>query len=290
MHKFRCVLLFGCSILLGAKVLSTVEPAAIATLSSGEVLVLDSVQGVVKISERGRSQVVRGFEAFQGADLATAPSDGGESVFVTLQIRFKSDVPFSRLCRWTVAGKRTGEWLLGNGAGILAGVAVDPRQQIAYCSDVRSKTIYKLNLNKPGAKFEPISRINGTPGALILDAKRRRLLVADVETGKILAVGIDSGQVDTLLDKGSIVEPVALAFDESRDRLYIADAAKRRVWFGNAAADRLKIEQFAKSQGFSEPVGLAVGRDGTLWVADRGSRLLLLLTPDGASRQKIPLK
>ena len=141
------------SILFCANAFAALEPAAVAVLSSGEVVVLDPVQGIFKISASGSTRVVSGFGVFQGADLVTAASDGGESFFVTQQIRFQSSDPFARLGRWTLGGKASGQWSLSQAGGVLAGVAIDPEHQIAYCSDSRSRTVYQVDLRRRDSPF-----------------------------------------------------------------------------------------------------------------------------------------
>src|SRR5207244_1858274 len=101
--------------------------------------------------------LVPDFGGFQPVDFTTAPSAGGESVFVSLVVRFSSDAPFSRLQRWTVTGKKTGEWALRQ-VGRLAGVAVDASQQIVYCSDSRLGQIYQVDLKSKQPVFATLAK------------------------------------------------------------------------------------------------------------------------------------
>src|SRR5207244_3788829 len=86
----------------------SLDPDAVTVLSNGQVAVLDRSHGVFVFTGGKTLHLVPDFGGFQPVDFTTAPSAGGESVFVSLVVRFSSDAPFSRLQRWTVTGKKTG--------------------------------------------------------------------------------------------------------------------------------------------------------------------------------------
>ncbi len=284
MSEFRAVsALTSCLFLLGAVSLFATDPAAVAALTSGDLAILDASEGIVKVSGASKSQLVPNFGVFRAIDFTAARLADGDALFVTLHLQQKANTTFTRLSRWSATGRKTGEWPLRVPGGVLAGVAVDQRQQIVYCSDSHLGEIYKLDLKNRQPSFVSLLRVRepGTLGPMVFDARRQRLLVADVKKGRILAVTLSDNRVDVLLDQGTIREPLALALDSATDRLYIADATKGLVWVGSVAGTRLTAKPFSTSYRFREPVGLAwSGR--TLWVLDRETKRLSQFAADGS--------
>jgi DNA-binding beta-propeller fold protein YncE len=285
-----CLPLAFAFIVFGTVSLSATEPEAVKTLSSGELAILN-VKGIERVSiSNARSSLVKDFGVFQAGEFAVVPSAGGDTFLVPLQMRIRADGLFARLSRYTSAGRQTAEWPLRVVGGLLGGITVDTRNQIAYCSDSRLNVVYKLELNNTHASFTTLVRIRdaGILGPVVLDARRGRLLIADVERGTILSVMLDSRKVEVVLDAGMMAEPVSMAIDPVNDRLYIADASRSRVWVGTPSGTKWKVTSMTVTQQLKQPISVALVPDGSLWVADRGrQKIWLFATADGKTLRTV---
>jgi len=270
-----CLFLFGTSALFAA------DPVAVTALPSGELLVVDGSRGIVKVHGSAKSNLIQNFGLFEATDLTAARLADGDAFFVTLRLRDNSTANFSRLSRRSTTGREVNQWTLQIPGGALAGVAIDPVAQIAYCSDSHYGVIYKLDLKRRQSSFDSIVRVRdpGTLGPMVFDAKRQRLIVADVKQGRILAVTLANKNVSVLLDEGTIREPTALALDPATDRLYIADATKGRVWVASMAVPRLAPKTFGTYR-FREPIGVTWS-NGILSVVDRETKRLSQFAANG---------
>ncbi len=131
------------------------------------------------------------------------------------------------------------------------------------------------------------------PSAVAVDS-RGTLYIADTFNHRIRVVEAPTGIIRTLAgagaarfsgdggpaDKAALNEPVALALDEQRDLLYIADQANYRVrvvdletgrittYAGNGERDYDGDGQKAVHAALSGPSGLALDADGNLYIAD----------------------
>jgi sugar lactone lactonase YvrE len=265
------------------------DPVAVAVRSNGEVVVVDRIRGLFVVGGRTPLHPVSTFGVFEPVDFAPA-STGGDTYFVSLVVRVASDTSFSRLVRYTLAGRKTGEWPLQQG-GRIAGVAVDASQQVVYCSDSRSGQVYQLDLNRPNAALTTFATVRdaGSLGSVVFDARGQRLLVADIEKNRILAIRLRDKHVDVLVQDAPFTEPSALALDPDRNRLFVADAARRRLWVVGLTAP-MAVTAFAPRESFREPVSIALSPGGaSLWVADRGQRQLTQLSADGRLLRRLSL-
>ncbi len=131
------------------------------------------------------------------------------------------------------------------------------------------------------------------PSAVAVDGKGT-LYIADTFNHRIRIVEASTGLIRTLAgtgaarfcgdgwppDKYALNEPVALALDEQRGRLYIADLANYRVRMlelktgvlstcaGSGGQDYDGDGQPAKQAGLTGPSGLALDAEGNLYIAD----------------------
>lgn len=124
-----------------------------------------------------------------------------------------------------------------------------------------------------------------------------RLFIADGGSGRILSVASD-GRIAVLLDRRECPiavcpqRPQTLALDGSGG-LYFADAAANRVWRMRLDGTAVEVvagtgDQASSPDGalaseapLAAPQGLAVGPDGTLYVAERAGRRVRTITRDG---------
>lgn len=267
------------------------DPASVVVLTSGELAILDASAGISKVSGTAQTKLVESFGLFQPVDLASARVGNQDSILVTLRLTQAAKTSFSRLSRLLPNGKQVAEWPLGLPGGALVGVTFDPRTSIAYCSDSQLGNIYRLDLRKPQASLTTFATIRepSTLGPIVVDVKRHRLLVADVRRGRIFAVALGNGRVTTVLDTGTVREPLGMAIDPAFDRLYIADATKERVWVGRFdAKGGLTVKSFETTYKFREPTSVALS-GGFLWVVDREAKQVVQLSHDGFVRKLINL-
>lgn len=274
-----------CFALAAAVPALALEPVAVASFGTTEVAVLDP-RMIVRVTGAQPAVVVKNFGIFEASEFAT----DGASYFVSVSAPVKSSDPFARVMRFNGAGKRIAEWPIGSMGASPAGIAIDSERAIVYCVDSRGGEIFQLNLRAKQPAFTTLLRIpeSGIFGPLIYDAARRRLLVGDARKGRIFAVGVADSRVDILLDSGTVVEPAAMAID-ANGTLYVADAAKARVWIGSLTATKLALRAFGTSDALREPVGVTLTNDGSVWVADRGARTLYQFARNGQRRRKIAL-
>ena len=131
------------------------------------------------------------------------------------------------------------------------------------------------------------------PSAVAVDS-RGTLYIADTFNHRIRIVEAQTGIIQALAGTGAarfsgdgwpadtmaLNEPVALALDEQRGRLYIADLANYRVrmmelktgvistYAGNGVQDYDGDGQPARQAGLTGPSGLALDAEGNLYIAD----------------------
>jgi sugar lactone lactonase YvrE len=164
-------------------------------------------------------------------------------------------------------------------------VAVDPEARLGYVSYVNKEGragIYKLDVRRPGAPPIPFTTIRGSSrlGAIALDPKRRRLLVADAVGGSVYAVDLAKGNPLTFARK--VGKVAALAVDVNKERLLVAEATRGQILaFGlDSPSDRRGVPlPFKGSQGLR---GLTIDTRGTLWVADMDKGTVAQLAMDGS--------
>ena len=285
-----CQLLWAAVLPLSA---AEAEPTALSLLPSGDLVILDADQGLFLLSTRSGQVRPLGqrFGPCVAMDMAGALLDGGESLFVTMSPRASSLRGSSsqaskgggqtQLVRFNAAGQRTGEWTLPNSLARLSGIAVDPQKRVAYVANTQPPEVYRVDLSRPRTPMVPMPGVRGAErlGSMVLDARRNRLLIADPYLGRVYAYDLDKGYAEVLLEK--VGEVGGLALDPTTDRLYIADSAGRRVLVSSLTGKSTAPVPFGLRLPLDEPLGLALGGDGGLWVADKDDEEVLRLSPTG---------
>lgn len=285
MRRITLSLLGGCLLLLGGIVEiegAGIVPVALTVLNSGEILILDSQQGVFWYRSESRKATLafNGFGIYDGVDFSSGKIGVGEFVFVSKVARSQSIG--ARVVQYDLLGNRKGEWVLSPWKGRCSGVAVDPSTLTGYVASPGSSEVLSFDLRKPGSALVPLGKIPKSIalGPMILDGKRRRLLVADDGLGKIITLALDTGRSDILATE--VGEPLALAIDVKSDELFIADSLHKQVLsMSLAQGNNGKVGVFAKLKEFREPSGLAIASDGGVWVGDSWARALFLFSRDG---------
>lgn len=259
-------------------------PIALAILSRGDLIVLDTDDGPLRLSP-GANRVSRLASvpgAITYADLVVGEVGGRESIFTTLS-RSVSNLTRNQL-RWLDgSGKTVKTWDL-LGPGHFTGLALDSKRQQIYVANSDTGEIFRIELNAPRAtpgRFVSIRNAEGL-GAMVIDERRNRLLVGDSFRGTIHAVDLKTRQIE-LFGK-NLGEPSAFAIDPASDRLFVADAAGGRIWVRSLEAASSPFQVFVK-KGLDDPAGLAVARDGTVWVGDQDGGALMSFSKTGTRLQ-----
>ena len=176
------------------------DPIAVAVLKTGDVAILDSRRGVFVLSgDKIAPRPVVTFPFVEAFDFTVAPSLEGDSFFIS-STRPTGFTTLSELSRYTMNGHKTGGWSF-HAIGQLGGIAVDGSQQIVYGSNSRLGVIYQLDLQRKNPAWVSLVKIRdfGTLGPIVFDAKRQRLLVADIDKRRVFSIGLLDKRVRVLL-------------------------------------------------------------------------------------------
>ncbi len=162
------------------------------------------------------------------------------------------------------------------------GVATDG--PMIYVADPGTQALWALD---PGAgKFRRIREAGESrlisPVAVAV-GRKGRLYLADSYLAKVFVYDAEGALTRTLVHP-EFRRPAGLAYDATRDRLYVADSGAHRIWV--FAGDGRPIGAFGQrgtgDGEFNFPTHLAVGRDGTLYVTDALNFRLQMFNADGS--------
>ena len=165
-------------------------------------------------------------------------------------------------------------------------------QGISVCRD----TIYLTDPGRPRVlvyareqkRFTALSANDAHPWQVptsVIGLQDGTLFVADA-VGAVYRVEADLKSV-TRLPWAELRRPVAVAVDESRDRLYVADAERHQILWGNLDGTyRGAIGRRGVRLGeFNFPTHLTVTADGDLYVTDAMNFRVQRFGPDGRPRR-----
>lgn len=208
----------------------------------------------------------------------------------------------------TVAGQGTGETQASTAPSLHSAPAHDDSDPLADPVTMKDDKVVQLADQSGTVRFlvgtAEKGRFKGDggpaaaatlnfPSAVAVDS-RGTLYIADTFNHRIRIVEAPTGIIRTLAgtgaarfsgdggpaDKAALNEPVALALDEQRDLLYIADQANYRVrvvdletgrittYAGNGEREYDGDGQKAVHAALSGPSGLALDTEGNLYIAD----------------------
>lgn len=177
-------------------------------------------------------------------------------------------------------------WLVGGSSGEAfvrpTGVAADARA--LYVADPGAAALWLFDLQRK--RCRRIQRAGQerllSPVAVAL-GERQSVFLADSSLAKVFHIDLRGNCLRSIV-LPAMRRPAGVAFDASRNRLYIADSAAHTIWV--ARADGTLIGSIGKrgtgSGEFNFPTHVAVDASGTLYVTDALGFRLQLFAPDGA--------
>lgn len=307
------------------------DPFGIAFDKHSNVIVADGGQSnrIIRITEKGEVQTIAGStEGFADGSALEArfntPSgividkDGNIIIADTSNNRIRKLSTDGRVS--TIAGSGTGGFKDGAAGEAQfdgpTGVAVDKQGAIfvadAYNDRVRKITtdgnvITVAGAGSPGfADGDAASAMFDTPSGIAVD-KDGNAFVADTGNGAIRKI-TPQGEVATIAKRDENTENAAIPIGRpigiviTHDGfLFVADAGSNRIvrispeanvdsYAGRSAGF---ADGFGLNASFNAPSGMAVGRDGVLYVADAQNYLIRMITPvaarpTGAAENKEP--
>ncbi len=165
----------------------------------------------------------------------------------------------------------------------------DARKGKLYLAD--AEALYVADLSKKKPRPEVLTKLD-TSGELAwirMDPRSGDLLLPDSGSGRLYAIRVAQKPPRVELLAEGLGRPVDVAVDAQNGLLYVADAKGPQIWRLQCERDRCGAPQvFTRSKEIMAPTrGLAVGPDGTLWVADPKARKIFALGPDGQIRRTI---
>jgi len=260
------------------------QPGGLLALRSGEVVVLDWERGLLRLLPKTGVTGAWADFPIPGAAALSLKSSGGEEVYLT-QLRVWASEESTYLLRLDNRGGIRTEWHMPHSLGLLAGMAVAPGGGVAYLASPRRTEIYRLQLDTKRTSpnniaLNPIATIPRatTLGAIVVDAKRDRILAADPIDGVVYYLPSAGGAAVKLV--GGLGEPGSLAIDALTDRLFVSDRSGGKLWV--LPLDKEPVATVFSGPGdLRDPVGVTIGVGGVVWVLDKKSRKVFLYSKDG---------
>lgn len=221
------------------------------------------------------------------ARIAVAPDD---SVLVT-------DPRNGHIARFDALGNLLGTWAI---PGVPVGVAAHPDGRIfVSLRDETKVAIYDsaFNFLEYLGATDPLVAFVG-PTDIDIAADSGRIYVVDADGDKIYGFGPD-GSLALILGsrgpwRGQFIYPSAIAIDENRNRLIVADHDKWSIQafttggvFLQQFGDRLTSGAGVTEGWMPRPQGLAVDADGNMYVTDALMSTVRVFDPAGAELGKV---
>ncbi len=163
------------------------------------------------------------------------------------------------------------------------GIAVDSRHRI-FVTDLNQGSVFVLDRDQHSSSYLGAGgdvKLQ-TPMGITVDAKDR-IWVADGKAGKIYAFDPQLRMRAALGQKGEIVNPVGLATDLTRNRLYVADSMQHCILVYDTETGLLATKFGKRGTGdgeFNFPLGVAVAPDGRIFVTDAMNRRVQIFNAD----------
>jgi len=199
------------------------------------------------------------------------------NVYVTENARVqKFDSNGNFLTKWGAPGSGDGQFALA------LAIAIDPKDNV-YVVDLYNNVVQKFDRNgkfllkwgSPGSGEGQFKR----PAAVAID-RQGHVLVADVDTGRLQRFDSNGKFLSQVFLGGvdsEVIGPIALAVGD-QGQVYIGEYAHGRVVEFDSSGKLLAAwgDTGAYDEQMSEAGGLALGKDGTVYVADAFNHRVLI--------------
>ncbi len=162
-----------------------------------------------------------------------------------------------------------------------------------FVGDLQYRNILVFNL-KNWTITPLLKEASVEPRQLALDS-HRQLYVADSEQRTVRVFSRDGEQVRSYGNKETLLKPLGVAIDESRQRLYVSDGAANVVQAFNLESGQLLLTMGSgydsRAPGdLYNPAGLALARDGRLYVVEHLNARISVFNPDGTFAEFIGMR
>lgn len=268
-----------------------VRPVAVLPRPDGTALFLDRSRRLYAVHRDSPRPIFLGCfsEEIDPSD-AIGLRVAGELVYVAVR-RSGGAAPHAR-CQTTVYpfqtqadSYRSGQALRISGSECFVAAAFDLVNGRVYLSSEDAPTLFVADLEDRGAKPQALVTVPADEplGALHFELAGHRLFALGVQEtrGVLWEVDLSGDPPEAMAVSSRFGRPSALAFDAGRQRLYVTDAESGRIWSMDCHGRCGEPELWLESELLANPAILEVGLDGTLWVGDAESRLVLAIAPDG---------
>lgn len=169
------------------------------------------------------------------------------------------------------------EWLVRPTAVVTTG-------PFLYVADPGAQALWRIDTAR--GRFERVRKVGDallvSPVAVAV-GRQGSIYVADSFLARVFVLGPDLRLRASIASRDAR-RPAGLAFDEARDRLYIADSAAHRVWIysGGGTAIGAIGQRGAGDAEFNFPTHVAVDRAGAIYVTDSLGFRVQVFRPDGS--------
>ena len=154
--------------------------------------------------------------------------------------------------------------------------------------NIQNKDVFDIIRNSTGHRDGSIHVAQfGNIEGLVYDSDNGFVYISEIEKGTIRRFDLRRDQVNTI--RTGIVQPIGMALSNDGNTLYVIEHGKARVLsldllngvdsvlVGNG--DRGFADGIGEAAQINESVGLTVGADGTVYLADRGNSRLRAINP-----------
>jgi pimeloyl-ACP methyl ester carboxylesterase len=274
---------------------TSVRPIGLAVRASGALVFLDQLRRVYTVP-RGSTQPefsaclpgdvdpAAAIGAFAGPDTAAVVLShvvlkGGEKKLEQFYATEFIPLPYDKLVPVKPQELKSSIQFLAASADLEGGKLYLATKEELYVADLAQK--------KPEPRPLIAIETSGQPGWMRFDPSRKRLLLPDNGSGRLYLVDLRSGAPRVQLAAEGLGAPTDVGIDAKTGMIYVADAKGKQIWRLRCDGACSAPQVLLRSSIFSLPSRLAVGDDGTIWVADLEARKIFAIDPQGTVQRTI---